>query len=163
KAPSAIVSDLRRPDRAVENGVSCMHCHARGLIPKEDRIRAHVVENPNAFSAVEADAVKALYPPASALAGLFARDNERYVQAVARTGARLTTTEPIAALVLQYEKELDLTTAAAEVGMRPGDFAARLEQLALLGRTLGPLRVSGGTVQRQVFNDTFPDLARELS
>jgi mono/diheme cytochrome c family protein len=162
KAPSAIVSDPRRPDRAVENGVSCMRCHARGLIPKDDRVRSHVDRNPNAFSAAEADAVKALYPRQAALAALFAGDNERYRKAVEQTGGRLTATEPVAALVLQYEKELDLITAAAEVGLRPAEFAARLDQSPGLGRTLGPLRVPGGTVQRQVFIDAFPDLVRDL-
>ncbi|MGH7171708.1 MAG: hypothetical protein ACRELF_04100 [Gemmataceae bacterium] len=163
KASSAIVSDPRRPDRVVEYGVSCMACHARGLIPKEDRVRAHVETNPKAFSPAETDAVKALYPLSSALTALFTKDNQRYRHAVEQIGGRLTTTEPIVALVLQYEKELDLTTAAAEVGMRPRVFASRLDQSAVLGRRLGPLRVSGGTVQRQVFNDTFADLVHELN
>ena len=34
KAPTAIVSDPRRPDRAVEPGVSCMSCHLTGIQPK---------------------------------------------------------------------------------------------------------------------------------
>src|SRR5262249_1806135 len=62
KAALEIVSDPRRPDRAVENGVSCMACHARGLIVKRDQVRAHVQRNPGAFTAVEADAIKAMYP-----------------------------------------------------------------------------------------------------
>jgi hypothetical protein len=32
KAPTAIVSDPRRPDRAVETALSCMGCHAAGII-----------------------------------------------------------------------------------------------------------------------------------
>src|SRR5262249_32944258 len=43
KGPTAIVSDPKRPDRAVEAGISCMNCHARGIIPKDDQIRAHVL------------------------------------------------------------------------------------------------------------------------
>jgi hypothetical protein len=39
KGPTAIVSDPRRPDRAVENGLSCMSCHARGIIDKADQVR----------------------------------------------------------------------------------------------------------------------------
>jgi hypothetical protein len=162
KAPAAIVSDPLRPDRAVETAVSCMRCHARGLIPKDDQVRPHAMNNPNAFSAAETEAVQALYPQPAALAALFAKDNERYRRAVEQTGARLTATEPVAALVFHYERELDLTTAAAEVGMRPGEFAGRLDQSSELGRTLGPLRVPGGTVQRQVFLDAFPNLVREL-
>ncbi len=118
--------------------------------------------NPNAFSAAEVAAIQALYPSSGALADLFAKDNERYRKAVEQTGGRLTATEPIAALVLQYEKELDLVTASAEVGLRPSEFTARLDQAPQLSRTLGPLRTPGGTVQRQVFIDAFPALVREL-
>jgi mono/diheme cytochrome c family protein len=162
KAPLTIVSDSRRPDRAVENGVSCMTCHARGLIPKADQVRTSVERNPNAFSATEADAIRALYPTESALKALFAKDNERFREAVERTGCKLTATEPVAALVGQYEKELDLTLAAAELGLRPGELSARLTESVVLARTLGPLNVPDGTVQRQVYNDAFPDLVREL-
>jgi hypothetical protein len=163
KAPAAIVSDPRRPDRAVENGVSCMACHARGLIPKDDQVRSHVERNPNAFSPEETASVLALYPPESTLKALFAKDNDRFRKAVEKTGSRLTTTEPIAALVLQYEKELDLAGAAAELGLKPAEFSERLNQSAVLARILGPLRVLGGTVQRQVFTDAFPELVRELN
>jgi hypothetical protein len=57
------------------------------------------------------------------LRSLFDKDNERFPQAVTQTGARPTITEPIAALVLQYEKELDLVPAAAELGLRTTDFS----------------------------------------
>jgi hypothetical protein len=162
KAPLAIVSDSRRPDRAVENGVSCMGCHARGLIPKADQVRASVERNPNAFPAAEADAIRALYPAEPVLRAFFARDNERFRVAVEKTGCKLTATEPVAALVGQYEKELDLALAAAELGLRPAELSGRLDDSAVLARILGALKVPGGTVQRQVFNDAFPDLVREL-
>src|SRR5206468_7518408 len=42
KAPGEIVSDPRRSDQRVETGISCMACHARGLLPKADQLRAHV-------------------------------------------------------------------------------------------------------------------------
>ena len=50
KAPIAIVSDPKRPDRAVEAGVSCMSCHVTGIIPKADQIRDHLAKNPKAFT-----------------------------------------------------------------------------------------------------------------
>jgi hypothetical protein len=163
KAPASIVSDPRRPDRTVENGVSCMSCHARGLVPKTDQVRAHVERNPNAFSDAETDTVRALYPPEATLQNLFVKDNERFQRGVEKTGARLTTTEPVVSLVAQYEKELDMTTAAAELGLRPAELVDRLDQSAALARTLGPLKIPGGTVQRQVFADAFPDLVRQLN
>jgi hypothetical protein len=162
KAPIAIVSDPRRPDRSVENGVSCMSCHARGLIPKVDQVRAHVASNRVAFSPSEAATVTALYPPEGKMAVLFAQDNERFRQAVEKTGSQLTATEPVTILVQQYERELDLTAAATELGLVPAVLSQRLSASVDHARELGPLRIGGGTVQRQVFNDAFPHLVQEL-
>jgi mono/diheme cytochrome c family protein len=162
KAPLAIVSDPHRPDRAVENGVSCMSCHTGGLIPKDDQVRADIERNAGAFRPDEADAIQGLYPAADTLRDRFAKDNARYQKAVARTGAPATGADPVAAVVERYEKDLDLTAAAAELGLRPADLSARLNGSAALARTVGQLTVPGGTVQRSVFNDAFPGLVREL-
>src|SRR5205807_5347530 len=51
KASSDIVSDPKRPDRLVENGLSCIGCHLNGILPKDDQVRAHVLKNPTAFPA----------------------------------------------------------------------------------------------------------------
>ena len=48
KGPTAIVSDPRRPDRAVENGISCMSCHAQGIIVKADQVRDSLAKNAKA-------------------------------------------------------------------------------------------------------------------
>src|SRR5262249_11767807 len=59
KGPTAIVSDPKRPDRAVENGLSCMSCHARGMIDKADQVRDHVTKNAAAFAAADVELVQA--------------------------------------------------------------------------------------------------------
>ena len=66
------------------------------------------------------------------------------------------------ALVQQYEHELDLRSAAAEVGLRPTELDEKIRASAALMRTLGTLRVPEGTVQRQVFTEAFPALVQEL-
>jgi hypothetical protein len=163
KAPVSIVSDPRRPDRAVENGVSCMSCHVRGLLPKQDQIRGHVLINPGAFSKNELEAIKVFYPTEDVLQAIFNKDNERFRKAVEQTGSQFSITEPITVLVGTYEKELDLTSAASEAGVPPKQFSDRLGESAILNRQLGALRVPGGTVQRQVFVEAFPDLVREMN
>ena len=162
KAPIAIVSDPRRPDRAVENGVSCMSCHAKGLIQKSDQVRPNVENNRSAFSKAEAETIAALYPAPTKLASLIEEDNRRFRRAVEKTGSRLTTTESVSTLVQQYERELDIVAASAELGLSPDALSHRLNEAANLARELGTLRVSGGTVQRQVFNDAFASLVEEL-
>jgi tetratricopeptide (TPR) repeat protein len=162
KGPTAIVSDPRRPDRAVENGLSCMSCHARGLIEKNDQVREHVLKNARAFTREDVDSVTALYPPREKFTELLRADAERFQEAVARTGAPLSATEPVAALAARFEAELDLPLAAAEAGVRPDELRKALERSPRLAQQLGPLQVEGGTVQRQVFVDAFGDLVREL-
>src|SRR6476659_8432346 len=63
KAPTAIVSDPRRPDKAVELGISCIGCHIPGIHPKPDQVRDHLEKNPKAVAKADADFALALYPP----------------------------------------------------------------------------------------------------
>jgi hypothetical protein len=158
KAPTEIVSDPKRPDRAVENGLSCMACHSRGINPKADQVRAHVETNKKSFPKEEFDTILALYPPAEAFKELQRKDAERFEQAAAATGARVGVTEPIMALAAQFEAPLDLRRAAAEVGLRPEDFVAHLDESPEIGRAIGALRLPGQTVQRQTFVRLFPEM-----
>jgi tetratricopeptide (TPR) repeat protein len=163
KGPTAIVSDPRRPDRAVENGLSCMSCHARGIIEKADQVRPHVLKNADAFARGVVDLVQALYPTTDAMTALMRADAKRFQEAVARTGAPLTTTEPISALAARFEADLDLPLAAAEASVTPRELLAALDRVPALAKQLGPLRVEGSTVQRQVFVDCFQELTDALA
>jgi mono/diheme cytochrome c family protein len=162
KAPGEIVSDPKRPDRLVEAGVSCMSCHVKGLHPKDDQVRAHVSKNANAFPAGDRAVVKALYVPTAKFRAALNEDAERFAAALAKTGVTVNDAEPIEAVTLRYEAVLDLTSAAAESGLPTEEFAGRLRRSPALTRTLGALLARGGTVQRQVFQETFADLARTL-
>jgi WD40 repeat protein/mono/diheme cytochrome c family protein len=161
RAPIEIVSDPNRPDRFVQSGVSCMGCHAQGILPKTDQVRAHVEKNPNAFSQTDIATVQALYVPAAEMRAFMDADSQRYARALAKTQVTAEDPDPIATAALRYET-VDLPLAAAEVGLRADEFSHRLSQSAALVRTLGPLRVPGGTVSRQVFLTAFPELMREL-
>jgi tetratricopeptide (TPR) repeat protein len=162
KGPVSIVSDPRRPDRAVENGLSCMSCHTRGLIDKGDQVREHVRRSARAFSTRDLETVLALYLPREKFLALVRQDRRRFQEAVQQTGAPWTATEPVAALVLRFEAELDLSLAAAEAGVPTEDLRRALARVPALARQLGPLQIEGGTIQRQVFVDVFPELVAEL-
>jgi tetratricopeptide (TPR) repeat protein/mono/diheme cytochrome c family protein len=162
KGPTAIVSDPRRPDRAVENGLSCMSCHARGIIEKTDQVRAHVLKNPKAFSESALESLQALYLPSDKMTSLMRADAKRFQDAVAQTGAPLSATEPIAALAERFESELDLPLAAAEAGVVAADLLKALDKNPSLAKQFGPLRIEGGTIQREVFVDGFQELIEAL-
>jgi len=161
KGPTEIVSDPKRPDRAVENGLSCMSCHVKGILPKDDQIRAHAEKNKSSFTEKELESILALYPAKDTFEATVNGDSSRFVKAVAQTGGRVGTTEPIVALTLLYESELDLPLAAAELNMQPAEFQTLLKKSPELSRSMGNLQTPGGTVQRELFGKIFPDAVRE--
>jgi tetratricopeptide (TPR) repeat protein len=162
EGPIQIVSVKNQADPRVINGVSCMFCHARGMIDKRDEIRPHVAKNSQAFSEADARIVRALYPPEKDFQALVQADAERFRRAAEATSAKLTATEPVVALARRFEAELDVMTAAAEAGLPVPDFLRALDRSDDLAQRLGALRIQGGTVQRQVFADSYDDLVDVL-
>jgi WD40 repeat protein/mono/diheme cytochrome c family protein len=162
KGPTAIVSDPKRPDRAVEAGVSCIGCHVVGINPKDDQIRDHVAKNPKAFSRADADLIRALYVPKEKMRTLMAEDAERFRKAIEKTGNKVNGAEVVMAMTLRYEADVDLPTLASEAGVSADDFLARLTRSEILAKNLGALKVPGGTVARQVVVQAFGDVVREL-
>ncbi len=162
KAPVAIVSDPKRPDRAVESGVSCMSCHVTGILPKPDQVRDHVGKNPAAFRRADADVIRALYPPKEKSLALMQEDMTRYAAALAKTGTKVSRFEPVSTITGRYEADLDVTTAAAEVGLKAEEFVERVNASETLARHVGTLRAAGGTVSRQIWVQAFGDHVREL-
>jgi WD40 repeat protein/mono/diheme cytochrome c family protein len=163
KGPTAIVSDPKRPDRAVEAGLSCVGCHARGINPKDDQIRDHLAKNPGAFSRADAERIRALYVPASRMRALMDEDAERFRRAVEKTGGKIgASAETVMTMTLRYEADVDLPALAAEVGLRPADLTARLTRAEAAARNVGALRMPGGTVSRPVAVQAFADLVRDL-
>jgi mono/diheme cytochrome c family protein len=160
--PLSIVSDPRRPDKAVINGVSCMSCHVKGMIDKADQVRLTVDQNEKAYKPEVVRAVRDLYPPKEAVAEALRDDRDRFLAALKKAGVDPEGKEPVVELVELFERELDLPLAAAEVGIRPNEFRERLEKREpQLMATFGPLR-SGNTVKRQVFEASYQELVKQL-
>ncbi len=162
KAPTAIVSDPKRPDRSVEAGVSCMSCHVTGILPKADQMIDHLAKTPKAFTRNETELIKALYPGKDKSLKLMEDDARRYAEAVAKTGAKVSKYETVSTITIKYEADLDLPTAASEVGLTPEQFRERISQSDTLTRHLGALRAAGGTISRQIWVQAFGDTTREL-
>jgi hypothetical protein len=158
RAPGDIVSDPNRPDRIVETGLSCIGCHARGIIPKDDQVRAHVQKNARVFPADVRDAVLALYPPVTRMQKRIREDNERFATALKRLDILPDAPEPVLAVVLRYEEVVDLARAADEVGVTAPRLMTLIRRSAERARVLGPLLAARGTVQRAVFEEAFPAL-----
>jgi WD40 repeat protein/mono/diheme cytochrome c family protein len=162
KGPIAVVSDPKRPDRAVESGVSCMSCHVTGILPKADQIRDHLAKNPKAFNRNDTDLIKTLYPPKEKSLEVMQEDAKKYAEVVAKTGAKVSKFEAVSTITLKYEADLDLQLAAGEVGLTPDEFRAKIETSETLTKHVGAFRAPGGTVSRQLWVQAFGDIVREL-
>jgi TPR repeat protein/mono/diheme cytochrome c family protein len=160
KGPLEVVSDPKQEDRAVVNGVSCMSCHAKGMIEKSDQMRDTVVGNAAGYDAGTIDLVKALYPVKANFDALLKDDADRFMAAAEKTGAAKTKAEPVVTLSLRFETDVDLSLAAAEAGMTQENFRDVLAHSPFLAPRIGALMIAGGTVQRDVFAESFIEIGR---
>jgi hypothetical protein len=155
KAPTAIVSDPRRRDRAVENALSCFGCHGAGIVAHADQVRDSSTDL----------RVQQAYADADTLAGFYRDDSARFATALQTVGALPqpdAANEPITVLTARYEDDLDLRTAAAELGLEPSDLSARIPRSATARRDLAALTTSGGTIKRDAWSAAFPRLVGAL-
>jgi tricorn protease-like protein len=162
KGPSEIVADPRRPDSRVETGISCMSCHARGLLFKSDQLRGHVEKNAQVFGKAIVDTIRATHPRQARFKAQIEEDNTRYVKALEKFGMRDPEQEPVNLVTLRFEATIDAPTAAAELGLKVEELGPFLKGNPEHTRILGGLLVKGGTVQRATFQEQFPELARRV-
>ncbi len=160
KGPLEIVSDKEQRDRAVVNGISCMHCHVEGMISKDDQVRPRVVANRKAFEEYEYELLLALYPEKGEFDKKMDEDKKRFHDAVERTGSRVSQSEPVFILARRFENPVNLNLAAAEIGLTAEELKSGLDSSPKLAREIGELKV--GVVNRDKFVKAFGLIVEEL-
>jgi mono/diheme cytochrome c family protein len=164
EAPIAIVADRNNPDDpVVRSGRSCMSCHYAGIQTFKDDVRPIV--RGLAFATFDREKALAIYPTQDTLDRLMEEDIARFQSAVGQTGGRSisSTTEPINALSRRFFADLSVAQAAAEAGLDPNEFVARIarsERLLALG--YGQLLVENGGIRRDAWDRNFGDVTQEL-
>jgi hypothetical protein len=169
-APTQIVRDTRRADPRVVNGVSCMGCHDHGnnvATRNADELRDFVEKNAAAFTRQEREAVRSLHPPRNEFLALAKGDSQRVREVLdflAPPALRKTPATLASGVVLadDFEKDLPLSRAAAELGLGAGELEKRLQGAPRkLRRLLGSLLAPNGRVPRAVFAEAFPGAVKE--
>jgi mono/diheme cytochrome c family protein len=162
KGPIEIVSDPKRPDKSVTNGVSCMSCHYTGVISKADEIGPLVRANPKAYD--ERDYLLAIYREPQELAAVLDDDAKRFATAMEKIGITSLSRsgEPISAMAARFEQELDVFLVACEFGLPQDEFEKRLKASDAMARSFGSLLTPGGTIKRDVFATMFGQAALEF-
>lgn len=162
QGPINVVSDPKRPDKTVMNGVSCMSCHYTGVIPKTDELGPAVRANPKAYEH-SAD-ILALYRNPAELNRVIDQDAKRFAAAMQKLGISSLSRsgEPISAMAQRFEQELDLPLVAHELGVSVEEFLKRLDNSDVMSRRFASLRTPGGVIKRDVYASGFLEVALEL-
>ncbi len=165
--PIEIVQDFTGPEApVVMNGVSCMFCHAQGIIEKADDVSKHWDNNrldfPSLFPECVNDTVELSYRPDAVLQAMTA-DRERFLAAMEAVGVpREQVTEPVAVLSDAFSEDMTALRVAAELGLdhrddedgSPSRFRQCIEQLETndpeVALELSPL-LSDLTISREIF------------
>lgn len=158
--PIAVVRDTKEISGTpqVMNGISCLHCHRRGLIGFKDTVRTGVAVFGNMKRKV-----RNLYPEDEAMQKIVEADNRRFLSALEKcVGPFLRVegedkdvsdyTEPVGPVVRFYQRDLNATAVACELGLKSGDelVAAVRANRELLRLGLGPL-ANGASIKRSVW------------
>jgi hypothetical protein len=133
------------------------------MIEKTDQVRDAVLKAPDGYTQDELETIKRLYPPKDSFDKLLKEDADRFKKAVEATGTDPSATDPVEAFSLKFEGEINLKLAAAETGVTPEEFLKELAKASPeLLRVFSPLRLNGGTVQRDVMIREFRELQRVM-
>jgi hypothetical protein len=158
--PIEVVRDLKETSGTpvVVNGVSCMHCHQKGMIDFRDSVR----EGQAVFGDVRKKTLE-LYPPQAEMKALVDGDRKRFLTALnevlepwlrdATADDRENFGEPIAIATRFYGADVDLQTAAIELGLEdPSQLTAAIKNNPRLRRLgLGPL-LTNQKIDRQMWD-----------
>ena len=158
-APISIVSNPAASDPTVRNGLSCIGCHTEGMKEFTDEVRA-VIESDTRPDYNKAHALQ-LYVEKSEMDALVDGDLVRYQRALQSTGGNTNDVEPVSRFHEAYHSPLDLSHAAAAVGLKSDVFLSQIHENAGL-QNAGLLVLDGGQIKRDTWKSSFQDVIHAL-
>ena len=159
EAPISIVSNPAASDPTVRNGLSCIGCHTEGMKEVTDQVRS-VIESDTNPAYNKAHALQ-LYVADSIMDSKVNEDLVRYQRALTATGNNSGDVEPVSRFHEAFHSPLDLSHAAAAVGLKPNEFLSEIRENAGL-QTAGLLVLDGGQIKRDTWTSSFDDIVLAL-
>ena len=161
EAPINIVSNPAASDPTVRNGLSCIGCHTEGMKTFKDQVRAVVRQNANPpFNKARA---LSLYVDKATMDAFVDEDTNRYRQALEATGGIFGGIEPVQRFHEAFQRPLDVSHAAASVGLGTVDFLQKVrENTSLKNLGLGVLTGASGSVKRDTWKSNFSKIVATL-
>jgi serine/threonine-protein kinase len=163
-APTSIVVDSNASDRTVRNGLSCMRCHERGMIPATDVVRQTIQKLDSASAAsMNAEAILKLYPEQGQIDALLNQDKERFMLAMEQLLGKPQEEEALRPVSKRFlDDPLRLADAGPELGLSDtGQLKDAIQSSQIIKLGLAAL-VADGFVPRDAWQDNFERVIRRL-
>ena len=153
---SASLTDGNQRDQRAITSVSCSNCHKEGLIGFPDEVRTTLLASASdlGLNTEEIARIESVYPEVNELARIIERDNTTFFEtALSGAGVSSFGPEPISTVFSQFRNDVDLATAAGELGVQP---AQLIENLSALPGRLSTL-ARGGSITREDWASLYLD------
>lgn len=162
-APVNVVRDFLSPwTSEIQNGISCFRCHAPGMLPLTDQIRANVVANGAQFG-TDKDLLLAVYKDKVRMDGELDRENAHYnatLNRLAVTG-RVAGTEPVTIVSDAQLLPWNQAKVCGKLAIRDSDCPVLLNQSATAQAQWGQLK-NGGSIPFEQFVASAQTVITEL-
>lgn len=161
KAPLNVVTDSKRQDSLIINGISCMQCHVNGMVTAnvKDEVRSHAARL--TLAPEDRATIERLFD-SNKLDKFFAQDTSHFNAAQAKCGYT-GGPEPIGLLYYKFRSTMATHQLAAEIGIDdPGLIKALGRSTDLKVQNLVASFVSGKPVSRPDFEKAFPSMIATL-
>jgi serine/threonine-protein kinase len=120
KGPTSIVKQNDAPSQflsAIVNGVSCMNCHASGLLYKKDEVRAFAQANVAAFTPAEMEKILNLYSDEKVFKDAMDKDNVLYFNSLKQLGIDPKTPDPVNQAFRFFNRSMSKNDVKEELGI----------------------------------------------
>jgi hypothetical protein len=151
-ATSNALVDVTESDFRAHIATSFFRSRAGG-VQLTDQVRDFARANPDNFSAADLAAIRAAYPGQRALQQILDADRAVFSTALQRLGLDIATApEPVSQSFSNFDADVDLATAAADLLISPEDLR---QNLSLLDPVFSVLGAQGGKIDRDDFNTLY--------
>ncbi|MGE0173784.1 MAG: hypothetical protein AB7T49_13385 [Oligoflexales bacterium] len=164
KGPTTIVQNTNGPANyvnAIVNANSCMDCHRKGFLDRNDEIRGFVKIEKD-FNNNDLDLAREIYVQKETFTKQIQDDSNRYLAALKEAGVDPNLEEePVKGVTLRFYEDVSFDKAVAELGTTPEKLQKILKK-SPFDQDWAGLRQKNGTVTREDFNERFGDAIEDL-
>jgi len=138
---SNILLDTFQDDFIARTSISCAGCHAQGFNPVVDEVGPFVQDHRTEFNRDDFEAVEEVYLPSKDFGEIVTEDSLAYQRSVGLAGVPTERRDPVSNTFLRFDGDVDLATAAGDLGVSPDELKRNLGSLDPSLRVLEKLKI----------------------